>query len=56
MVRVAALALAVAVSTSVMSDFDGPSGQAGLRMVLFVSAVITAVGIPLAGRLRASSK
>jgi len=56
MVRVAALALAVAVSTSVMSDFDGPSGQAGLRVVLFVSAVITAVGIPLAGRLRASSK
>ncbi|CAB4332744.1 unannotated protein [freshwater metagenome] len=52
MIRVIGLALAVAVSTSVMSRFDGASGQAGLRIVLLCSAAITAVGIPVATRLR----
>lgn len=55
MVRVIGLALAVAVSTSVMSQFDGQSGQAGLRIVLIASAIITAVGVPIAGRLRTQS-
>lgn len=52
MVRVAALALAVALSTSVMSGLDGRSGEDGLRAVLVVSVVITLVGVPIAGRLR----
>lgn len=56
MVRVIGLALAVAISTSVMSQFDGATGQAGLRAVLVVSAVITAIGIPVAGRLRSAAK
>jgi len=55
MIRVIGLALAVAVSTSVMSQFDGRSGQAGLRIVLIASALITASGVPLAGRLRIPS-
>jgi MFS family permease len=52
MIRVIGLALAVAVSTSVMSRFDGASGETGLRIVLLCSAAITAVGIPAATQLR----
>ncbi len=55
MIRVIGLALAVAVSTSVMTQFDGTTGQAGLRIVLIASAVITAIGIPVARRLANSS-
>lgn len=56
MIRVIGLALAVAVSTSVMSQLDGATGQGGLRLVLLVSAIITALGIPVAGRLRIAPK
>lgn len=56
MIRVIGLALAVAISTSVMSQFDTGTGQAGLRIVLLVSAGITAIGLPVAGRLRMASK
>jgi len=40
----------------VMSQFDTGTGQAGLRIVLLVSAGITAIGLPVAGRLRMASK
>ena len=56
MIRVIGLALAVAISPSVMSQFDTGTGQAGLRIVLLVSAGITAIGLPVAGRLRMASK
>jgi MYXO-CTERM domain-containing protein len=52
MLRVLALALAVACSTSLaatVDDWTGSSGS-GLRVVLAIAAVITAVGVPIVRR------
>ena len=48
MLRVIGLALAVAVSTSMVTSLDGPGSSAGLRLALVVGAVITAAGLPAA--------
>jgi MFS family permease len=52
MLRVLGLALAVALSTSLMTTIDDafPGGAWGLRIALVVAAVISAAGIPLTRR------
>lgn len=53
MLRVVALALAVAVSTSLVTSLDGSGGSWGLRLALVVGAVVTAAGIvPAVAQLR----
>lgn len=58
MLRVLGLALAVAISTSLMHGFDAdlPGGEWGLRIVLLVAAAISAVGVPVALRAPRTSK
>lgn len=48
MLRVIGLALAVAVSTSMVTSLDSAGSSAGLRLALVVGAVITAAGLPAA--------
>jgi MFS family permease len=52
MLRVLGLALAVALSTSLVTTIDGafPGGTWGLRVALLVAAAISAAGIPLTRR------
>jgi MFS family permease len=52
MLRVLGLALAVALSTSLMTTIDQafPGGTWGLRVALLVAALITAAGVPLTRR------
>jgi MFS family permease len=58
MLRVLGLALAVALSTSLMHAFDAdlPGGEWGLRIVLLVAAAITAAGVPVALRRPRAAK
>jgi len=55
MLRVIGLALAVAVSTSIVTAFDTASGSNGLRLSLLLAALITAAGLPMALRVRRGS-
>lgn len=48
MLRVIGLALAVAVSTSMVTSLDASGGSVGLRLALVVGAIVTAAGLPAA--------
>lgn len=48
MLRVVGLALAVAVSTSLVTNLDSVTDSAGLRLSLIIASVVTAAGLPLA--------
>lgn len=52
MLRVIGLALAVAVSTSLVTAFDTATDSTGLRISLLLAALITAAGLPMALRAR----
>jgi MFS family permease len=58
MFRVVALALAVAISTSMMSGFDSEvaGGEWGLRVVLIIAAAVVAAGVPVALRRHSAAK
>jgi MFS family permease len=55
MLRVIGLALAVAVSTSMVTSLDVAGSSTGLRLALLVAAVITATGLPMAFHARRKS-
>ena len=55
MLRVIGLALAVAVSTSMVTSLDAAGSSTGLRLALLVAAVITATGLPMAFHARRES-